>query len=143
MQTKTYNSQSFEQTFSIAESLGKSAQKGEIYCLRGELGAGKTVFAKGFAKGLGITEDVTSPTFAIVNEYIGKLPFFHFDVYRIQHIDEMADTGYEEYFYSNGVCLVEWADLIQPLIPAQATWITITKISENLRRIDIYENSGD
>jgi tRNA threonylcarbamoyladenosine biosynthesis protein TsaE len=88
---------------------------------------GKTVFTKGFALGLGIDEHITSPTFTIVNEYKGKFPFYHFDVYRIGDPDEMYDIGYEEYFFGDGVCLVEWAELIEELIPETAIHITIEK----------------
>lgn len=93
-----------EATEALGEKLGREARAGQIYCLSGDLGVGKTVFTKGFAKGLGITEHVTSPTFAIVNEYEGRLPLYHFDVYRISCEEEMEDTGYEEYFYGEGVC---------------------------------------
>ena len=88
---------------------------------------GKTVFTKGFAKGLEVTEYVTSPTFAIVNEYEGRLPLYHYDVYRISCEEEMEDTGYEDYFYGEGVCLVEWAELVKDLIPQDAIWITVEK----------------
>ena len=104
-----------EATEALGEKLGREARAGQIYCLSGDLGVGKTVFTKGFAKGLGITEHVTSPTFAIVNEYEGRLPLYHFDVYRISCEEEMEDTGYEEYFYGEGVCLVEWAELVKEL----------------------------
>ena len=114
-------------TEALGEKMGQEAQAGQIFCLSGDLGVGKTVFTKGFAKGLGITDHVTSPTFAIVNEYEGRLPLYHFDVYRISCEEEMEDTGYEEYFYGDGVCLVEWAELVQGLIPEDAIWITVEK----------------
>ena len=113
----------------MGEKLGREARAGQIYCLSGDLGVGKTVFTKGFAKGLGITEHVTSPTFAIVNEYEGRLPLYHFDVYRISCEEEMEDTGYEE-----------WAELVKELIPADAVWITIEKDytkDDDYRRITI------
>lgn len=128
------------ETEAIGEELGQKARVGQIYCLSGDLGVGKTVFTKGFAKGLGITEQVTSPTFAIVNEYQGRLPFYHFDAYRISCEEEMEDTGYEEYFYGEGVCLVEWAELVRDLIPTDAIWITIEKDyakADDYRRITI------
>ena len=119
-----------EETRQIAARLAQQASPGDIFCLSGDLGVGKTVFAQGFAQGLEIAEAdyVASPTFAIVNVYEeGRLPFYHFDVYRIGDADEMEDTGYEQYFYGSGVCLVEWAELVDVLIPPEAIWITIEK----------------
>lgn len=122
---ETYNE---EKTKKIGYELGRNAQAGDIYCLKGELGTGKTVFTKGFAEGLGITEHITSPTFTIVNEYKeGRLPLYHFDVYRIGDCDEMYDIGYEEYIDGDGVCLIEWAELIEDIIPKNARWIIIEK----------------
>ena len=117
-----------EDTFSFGEELGKKAVPGEIYALCGDLGVGKTVFTKGLAKGLGITESVCSPTFTIVQIYEeGRLPLYHFDVYRIGDVEEMDELGYEEYFYSDGVCLIEWSTLIQEIIPDNAIEIVIEK----------------
>lgn len=97
-------------------------------CLDGELGVGKTVFTQGFAKGLGIEEPINSPTFTIVQEYTqGRIPLYHFDVYRISDVSEMDEIGYEEYFYSDGVCLVEWGKLIDELFPDNTTYISISK----------------
>lgn len=125
---KLYESFSEKDTKKIGFLLAEQAKAGEIYCLKGDLGAGKTIFAKGFAQGLGIKqEDVTSPTFTIVNEYQGNLPFYHFDVYRITSLEGMEDTGYEDYFFGQGVCLVEWAELIEELLPQQVIWIKIQK----------------
>lgn len=121
-------SYSEEETFAIGSMLSREAVPGQIYCLDGDLGVGKTVFARGFADGLGIREPVTSPTFTILKEYpAGRLPLFHFDVYRIGDPEEMDAIGYEEYFYGQGVCLVEWADLIGDLIPEDAVRIRIRK----------------
>ncbi|GMQ63145.1 tRNA (adenosine(37)-N6)-threonylcarbamoyltransferase complex ATPase subunit type 1 TsaE [Vallitalea maricola] len=123
-----YKSFSAEETKKIGKELGQDAKKGQIYCLIGDLGVGKTVFTKGFAEGLGIDEHITSPTFTIVNEYYSdKLIFNHFDVYRIDDPDEMYEIGYEEYFYNDGVCLIEWANLIEEIIPEEAIWINIEK----------------
>ena len=123
-----YESWSEQETFEIGKKMAENAVSGQIYCLDGDLGVGKTVFSKGFACGLGITEPVTSPTFTLVNEYEeGRLPLYHFDVYRIGCPDEMDEIGYEEYFYGNGVCLVEWSELIAELIPPEAYRITIRK----------------
>ena len=130
-----------KETFDYAMALGQKAQPGSIYCLDGDLGTGKTVFAKGFARGLGIEEPVTSPTFTIVKEYEGgRLPLYHFDVYRIADPDEMYAIGYEDYFYGEGVCLVEWSQLIEELLPEQAVRIRIEKDPEkgfDYRRIFI------
>ncbi len=122
-----YESFTPEDTRQLAYRLGEKAEKGEVYCLVGDLGVGKTLFTKGFAKALGIEEPITSPTFTIVNVYEGKLPFYHFDVYRIQELEEMEDIGYEDYFYGEGVAFVEWANLIHELIPEEAVWIYIEK----------------
>jgi len=128
-----------EDTQSLGEKIGQRAKKGQIFCLSGDLGVGKTVFTRGFAQGL-LVEDkyITSPTFTIVNEYQGRLPFYHFDVYRISSLEEMDDTGYEEFFFGEGVSLVEWAELIEELIPKDAVWITIEKdlfIDDDYRKI--------
>lgn len=107
-----------EDTYSLGRELGEKAVSGQIYCLSGDLGTGKTLFAKGFAKGLGIDDPVSSPTFTIVQEYEdGRIPFYHFDVYRVTDIEEMYEIGYEEYFYGHGVVLIEWAELIDEILP--------------------------
>jgi len=130
-----------EETFAIGMKIGQQAQAGHIYTLTGELGAGKTVLTQGVARGLGIEEPVCSPTFTIIQEYQdGRLPFYHFDVYRIGDIEEMEEIGYEDYFFGEGVCLVEWANLIQELLPEQVIEITIEKDLEqgfDYRRITI------
>ena len=131
-----------EATEVLGEKLGREARAGQIYCLSGDLGVGKTVFTKGFAKGLGITEHVTSPTFAIVNEYEGRLPLYHFDVYRIGDVEEMDEIGYEDYIYGEGVSLIEWANLIEEILPEHYTEIKIEKNLEkgfDYRRITICE----
>lgn len=132
---------SVEETSKLAMEIAKDCKKGQIICLSGELGTGKTHFTKAFAKGLGITEEITSPTFTIVNEYReGTIPFFHFDVYRINDIEELYDIGYEEYFFSEGICLVEWAEMIESVIPKDAIWIKIEKNilkDENYRLIEV------
>lgn len=115
-------------TFDAAYSLGSQAQEGDIFLLEGELGVGKTVFAKGFAKGLGIDEPVTSPTFTIIQEYRqGRIPLYHFDVYRIADVEEMYELGYESYFFGDGVCLIEWASLIEEILPENSKKIFIEK----------------
>lgn len=121
----SYNTQD---TYQLGYRMGANAEKGQIFCLSGDLGVGKTVFTQGFAKGLGIEEPVSSPTFTIIQEYdSGRLPLYHFDVYRIADIDEMDEIGYEDYFFGNGVCLIEWAELIEELLPHKRTMITIKK----------------
>ena len=130
-----------QDTYQLGMELGEKAKAGQVYCLLGDLGTGKTVFTQGFAKGLGITEPVNSPTFTIVQVYDeGRLPFYHFDVYRIEDIDEMLEIGYEDYFYGQGVCLIEWSNLIEELLPSDRTVITIEKDLEkgfDYRRITI------
>lgn len=119
---------SAEETFALGESMGRQAEPGQIYTLEGDLGVGKTVFTQGLAKGLGIKEAVNSPTFTIVQVYEeGRLPFYHFDVYRIGDVEEMDEIGYEDYFFGEGVCLIEWANLIRELIPENAIPIKIEK----------------
>ena len=130
-----------EDTFRVGEQLAKDARPGYIYTLDGDLGVGKTIFTKGMAKGLGIEEPVTSPTFTILQEYeSGRLPLYHFDVYRIGDPEEMDEIGYEDYFYGQGICLIEWAGLIEELIPKEAVRICIEKDLEkglDYRRIRI------
>lgn len=132
-----------EDTFKLGESLGKEAHKGMIFCLNGDLGVGKTVFTQGFSKGLGISEPINSPTFTIVQEYHGgRLPFYHFDVYRIGDITEMDEIGYEDYFFGEGVCFIEWAELIEELLPDNVVRITIEKDLEkgfDYRKITIVD----
>lgn len=117
-----------EETFAAGRKLGLTARPGEVYTLNGELGVGKTVFTQGVAAGLGIAEHVNSPTFTIVQVYeTGRMPFYHFDVYRIGDIEEMDEIGYEDYFYGDGICVIEWAERIRELIPEDAGSITIEK----------------
>ena len=119
---------SASETLALGEKLGKAAKPGQIYTLNGDLGVGKTVLTQGFAKGLGITEAVNSPPFTIIQEYeSGRMPFYHFDVYRIGDIEEMEEIGYDDYFYGNGICLIEWANLIEEILPEQIIEITIEK----------------
>lgn len=123
-----FETYSEEETFALGEKIGKEAQAGQVYTLLGDLGVGKTVFTQGVAKGLGITEPICSPTFTIVQVYDeGRLPFYHFDVYRIGDAEEMDEIGYEDYFYGDGVAFIEWANLIEELIPDNRIQITIQK----------------
>jgi tRNA threonylcarbamoyladenosine biosynthesis protein TsaE len=117
-----------EETFLLGKKIAEQAKPGQIYTLNGDLGVGKTVFTQGVAAGLGITEAVSSPTFTIVQTYEeGRLPFYHFDVYRIGDIEEMEEIGYDDYFFGEGICLIEWAELIEEIIPEGRISITIEK----------------
>jgi len=117
-----------EDTFALGERIGREAVPGQVYTLIGDLGVGKTVFTQGVAKGLGIDGPVNSPTFTIVQIYEeGRLPFYHFDVYRIGDVEEMEEIGYEDCFYGEGVCMIEWSELIADILPESRTHILIEK----------------
>lgn len=130
-----------EETRALGMQMGADLAPGAVLCLYGDLGAGKTAFTSGLAQGLGVTDYVTSPTFTIVNEYDGRIPLFHFDVYRVYDPDELYEIGFEEYFSRGGVVCIEWADLIPSLLPADRVEIEIRKKSgigcENMREITI------
>ena len=132
-----------EETFALGRQIGQQAKAGEVYTLIGDLGVGKTVLTQGVAAGLGIEEPVNSPTFTIMQIYEeGRIPFYHFDVYRIGDVEEMDEIGYEDYFYGDGVCLIEWANLIEEILPPAYKQITIEKDLEkgfDYRRITIEE----
>lgn len=140
-ETMIIETRSEKETFALGEKIGRKALAGQVFTLTGDLGTGKTVFTQGAAKGLGILEPVCSPTFTILQVYdTGRLPFYHFDVYRIGDAQEMEEIGYEEYFYGKGVCLVEWAKRIEELLPKEAIAVTIEKDLEkglDYRRITI------
>lgn len=119
---------SAEETLALGIQFGKEAKPGEVYTLVGDLGVGKTVFTQGIAQGLGIEEPICSPTFTIVQVYEeGRMPFYHFDVYRIGDIEEMDEIGYEDYFYGEGLTMIEWANLIEEILPEHRREITIEK----------------
>lgn len=121
-----------EETYALGKRLGEAAKQGDIFCLNGDLGVGKTVFTQGFAGGLGITEPVNSPTFTIVQQYDdGRLPLYHFDVYRIGDISEMDEVGYEDCFFGEGVCLIEWSNLIEEILPDHVIQVKIEKNLEH------------
>ena len=121
-----------EETYALGKRLGEAAKQGDIFCLNGDLGVGKTVFTQGFADGLGITEPVNSPTFTIVQKYDdGRLPLYHFDVYRIGDISEMDEVGYEDCFFGEGVCLIEWSNLIEEILPDHVIQVKIEKNLEH------------
>ena len=142
---KVYKRESFsaEETFAIGKELAAQAKPGEVYCLYGDLGCGKTVFSQGFGAGLGVKEPISSPTFTILKEYDeGRMPFYHFDVYRIGDIEEMDEIGYEDYFYGDGLTMIEWANLIEEILPKKRKEITIEKDLEkgfDYRKITIKE----
>lgn len=134
---------SAEQTYKLGESLGKTLQQGDIICLTGDLGAGKTAFTKGIGSGLDVQEFITSPTYTIINEYDGRIPLFHFDVYRLEGVEEMYELGYEEYFFGDGAVVIEWADIVQDIIPQERLWITILRGKEEDTREIIFDDSGE
>ena len=133
-----------EETFALGRQIGQQVKAGEVYTLIGDLGVGKTVLTQGVAEGLGIEEPVNSPTFTIIQIYEeGRLPFYHFDVYRIGDVEEMEEIGYEDYFYGDGVCLIEWANLIEEILPPKYKLIRIEKDPDkgyDYRRITIEEH---
>ena len=137
---------SAKETYDLGKTIGSHAKAGEVSTLVGDLGVGKTVFTQGLAKGLGIEEPISSPTFTIVQVYDdGRLPFYHFDVYRIGDIEEMDEIGFEDYVYGDGVSLIEWANLIDEILPANRTEIMIEKDLEqgfDFRRITV-EKRGE
>lgn len=123
-----YETNSAQETFELGRRIGQQAEKGQIYTLEGDLGVGKTVLTQGVAAGLRITEPISSPTFTILQEYEeGRLPFYHFDVYRIGDVEEMEEIGYDDYFFGDGICLIEWANLIQEILPENVISIVIEK----------------
>lgn len=137
-----YISESYEDTQRIASEFAKTLKSGDVICMYGDLGAGKTAFVQGLAKGLGIDEHITSPTFTIVNEYMGDKPLYHFDVYRIADSDEMYEIGYGEYISGDGISVIEWPQLIEDILPEHRYDIEISKDyskSENYRIIEITE----
>lgn len=142
-QIKMIESFSPEETLELGREMGRNAQPGDVYTLIGDLGVGKTVFTQGIAEGLEIEESICSPTFTIVQVYEdGRMPFYHFDVYRIGDVEEMDEIGYEDYFYGAGLCMIEWANLIEEILPSKRKEITIEKDLEkgfDYRKITIKE----
>ena len=144
MKELIYETYSPEETHALGKKIGQTAAPGDLYTLVGDLGVGKTVFTQGIADGLGIEEPICSPTFTIVQVYEeGRMPFYHFDVYRIGDIEEMDEIGYEDYFYGEGLCMIEWANLIEELLPEKRFDVTIEKDLEkgfDYRKITIKEH---
>ena len=145
--TKIIESFSAEETLELGRQMGRNARPGDVYTLIGDLGVGKTVFTQGIAEGLDIEESICSPTFTIVQVYEdGRMPFYHFDVYRIGDVEEMDEIGYEDYFYGEGLCMIEWANLIEEILPSARKEITIEKDLEkgfDYRKITIKEIKED
>ena len=143
MNSMVIETRSPEETFRLGRKLGEAAVPGQVFTLTGDLGTGKTVFTQGFAKGLGIEEPVNSPTLTIVQVYDeGRLPLYHFDVYRIGDIEEMEEVGFEDYIMGDGVSLIEWAELIREILPEKRTAVRIEKDLEqgfDYRKITIEE----
>ncbi len=132
-----------EETEEFGTKLGKILKSGDIICLNGDLGAGKTTLTKSIGLGLDVKEYITSPTFTLINQYRGRLPVYHFDVYRLENADELYDLGFDEYFYGNGVCIIEWADKIENLLPKERLVLDIKKgkdIDERVINITAYGN---
>lgn len=152
MRDMIYETNTPKETYELGRRLGEKAKAGTVYCLEGDLGAGKTVFTQGFARGLGVGGPVNSPTFTIQQQYEdGRLPMYHFDVYRIGDVEEMEEIGYEDCFCGEGVCLIEWPSRIREILPEEAVWVLIEKDLEkgfDYRRITIkkgetHEGAGD
>lgn len=118
---------SLRETEQFGEKLGKVLKKGDVLCLNGDLGAGKTTLTKSIGLGLGVEEYITSPTFSLINEYRGNLPVYHFDVYRLENVDELDDLGFDEYFFGEGVCIIEWAEKIENMLPKEIIVLSIEK----------------
>ncbi len=137
-------SKSVEETIRIGEKLAKKLKRGDCVALIGDLGAGKTIFTKGIAKGLGVRDEryVNSPTFVIIKEYKGKLPLYHFDLYRLNKSNILDVENFEEYFYGDGVTVIEWADKIRGLLPKKYTEVKLRVISEKTREIRINSNTS-
>ncbi|NBC64236.1 MAG: tRNA (adenosine(37)-N6)-threonylcarbamoyltransferase complex ATPase subunit type 1 TsaE [Bacteroidetes bacterium] len=133
---KTVQSSSPDETIKIAKEFAKTVKTGDVICLDGNLGAGKTQFVKGFVQGLGLSADiVSSPTFTIINEYEGELPVYHFDCYRLEHVQEALEIGAEEYLYGDGVCVIEWPDRIIDLLPPSSKHVTFSITGKKKREI--------
>ncbi len=141
-----YETNSAEETYKVGYAMGERAKPGEVIALIGDLGVGKTVFTQGFAAGLGVTEPVNSPTFTILQIYEdGRIPLYHFDVYRIEDPEEMFEVGFDDYLYGQGVCLIEWANIVEDILPEQRKVVTIEKQLDrgpDARKITVTERLG-
>lgn len=133
---------SLKDTEKFGERLGEVLKKGDIVCLNGDLGAGKTTLTKSIGLGLGVKDYITSPTFALINEYRGRIPVYHFDVYRLENIDELDDLGFDEYFFGEGVCIIEWAEKIETMIPQDRIVLDIKRGQDESKRIISLRGQG-
>ena len=131
------------ETEAAGKDIGSRLAPGQVVALFGGLGAGKTAFVRGLAAGLGITARVSSPTFTIVNEYPGRVPLFHFDMYRLSGEDELFDIGWDDYLYRGGICAVEWSEKVPGAFPPDAVYVEIEKTGDDSRRLKIYTREGD
>ena len=134
---------SLDDTKEFGESLGRVLKKSDILCLNGDLGAGKTTLTKSIGIGLGVDEYITSPTFSLINEYRGNIPVYHFDVYRLENVDELDDLGFDEYFFGEGVCIIEWADKIEKMLPKEIIVLDIEKGETVDKRIVSISGKGN
>jgi tRNA threonylcarbamoyladenosine biosynthesis protein TsaE len=136
---ETFQTHSPEETRTIGQQIGETLKAGDVIALIGDLGAGKTCLTQGLARGIGIAsqEVVNSPSYTLINEYAGELPIFHIDLYRLQHHGEIVDLGLEEYLEGNGICIIEWADRMSNLLPANYIQVTMTWVDESTRRIEL------
>lgn len=139
---KTYTCKNRDETIALGEKLGRLLMSGDIILLYGELGSGKTVFTKGIAKGLEISEPITSPTFTLVNEHIGKIPLYHFDLYRLDDYTALYEIGYEEYFYDKGICAIEWPERLGPLLPKERLEVIIQNGEKEDERVIVFKDFG-
>lgn len=141
-----YETNSVEETYKVGYAMGEKAGPGEVIALIGDLGVGKTVFTQGFAAGLGVAEPVNSPTFTILQIYEdGRIPLYHFDVYRIEDPEEMFEVGFDDYLYGQGVCLIEWANIVEEILPEHRKVVTIEKQLDkgtDARKITVTERQG-
>lgn len=141
-----YETNSAEETYKVGYAMGEKAGPGEVIALIGDLGVGKTVFTQGFAAGLGVAEPVNSPTFTILQIYEdGRIPLYHFDVYRIEDPEEMFEVGFDDYLYGRGVCLIEWANIVEEILPEHRKVVTIEKQLDkgpDARKITVTERQG-
>lgn len=131
-----------DQTREFGEKLGSLLEAGDILCLNGDLGAGKTTMTKSIGRGLGVSDYITSPTFALINEYEADFPVYHFDVYRLEEVDDLFDLGFDDYFFGPGVCIIEWAEKIQELIPKDSLVLDISRGQKEDERIVRISGSG-